>query len=72
VRVSCNIEKHIGRVTSEGRKNTNKIQTKEYLEDYLKRFDFSVDIPGVTTFNLESSNLSVVESAIEIERRIAK
>jgi len=67
IRISCDIEKHIVRVTSEGRKNTNKIQTKESLQDYLQRFDFSVDIPGVKTLDLESSNLSVVESAIEIE-----
>ncbi len=68
VRVSCNIEQHISRVTSEGRKNSNKIQTQKSLEAYLKRFDFSIDIPGVTTFDLESSDLSINESAIEIER----
>lgn len=71
VRLSCNFDEHVRRVTSEKRKNTNKIQTKEYLEDYLSRFDFSVDISGVKTFHLNSTELSIQESAIEIERRIA-
>lgn len=71
VRLSCDFDEHVRRVSSEKRKNTNKIQTKEYLEDYLSRFDFSVDISGVKTFHLNSTELSIQESAIEIERRIA-
>jgi hypothetical protein len=57
-------------VTSDGRKNTNKIQSKDYLENYLSRFDFSVDIPGVKTIHLDNTELGIQESAIEIERRI--
>ena len=70
IRVSCDLDEHISRVTNESRKNTNKIQSKEYLEDYLQRFNFSVDIEGVTTFNLESTKLSIIESAIAIENEI--
>lgn len=70
IRISCGLEEHIRRVTNEGRKNTNKIQSKEYLEDYLNRFNFSVDIEGVETFELNSTRLSIVESAIKIENKI--
>ncbi|MDP5215580.1 AAA family ATPase [Pseudoalteromonas tunicata] len=70
VRLSCDFDEHVRRVTSEKRKNTNKIQSKEYLEDYLSRFDFSVDIAEVETFHLNSTELRIQESAVEIERRI--
>ena len=70
VRLSCDFDEHVRRVTSEGRKNTNKIQSKEYLEDYLARFDFSVDIPGVETVRVENTELSIQESALAIERSI--
>jgi hypothetical protein len=70
IRLSCGFSEHVQRVTSEKRKNTNKIQSKEYLEDYLNRFDFSVDIAGVETFHLNNTKLSIQESASEIEKRI--
>jgi cytidylate kinase len=70
VRLSCDFDEHVRRVTSEGRKNTNKIQTKDDLEEYLSRFDFSVDIPGVETMSLDNSELGVEESAREIEKCI--
>jgi deoxyadenosine/deoxycytidine kinase len=70
VRLSCNFDEHVRRVTSAGRKNTNKIQTREYLEDYLRRFDFSADMPGVETVRLDNTELSIEDSALEIERRI--
>jgi len=70
VRLSCSFDEHIRRVTSENRKNTNKIQTKEYLENYLSRFNFSVDIAGVETYHLDNTELNIQESAIEIEKRI--
>lgn len=70
VRLFCDFDEHVRRVTNESRKNTNKIQSKEYLEDYLSRFDFSVDITGVETFHLDNTKLNIQESAIEIERRI--
>jgi deoxyadenosine/deoxycytidine kinase len=70
VRLSCEFDEHVRRVTSEGRKNTNKIQSKDYLEEYLRRFDFSVDIPSVKSVHLDNTELSVQESALEIERRI--
>lgn len=70
VRLSCDFDEHVRRVTSDGRKNTNKIQSKDYLENYLSRFDFSVDIPGVKTLHLDNTGLSIQESALEIERRI--
>lgn len=70
IRLSCDFDEHVLRVTSENRKNTNKIQSKEYLEDYLNRFDFSVDIAGVDTFHLNNTELNIQESAAEIEKRI--
>ncbi|PCC14542.1 AAA family ATPase [Pseudoalteromonas sp. JB197] len=70
IRLSCDFDKHVLRVTSEKRKNTNKIQSKEYLEDYLNRFDFSVDIAGVETFHLNNTELNIQESAAEIEKHI--
>jgi cytidylate kinase len=70
VRLCCDFDEHVRRVTSEGRKNTNKIQTKEYLEEYLGRFNFAVDIPGVEFVHLDNTELSVQESALEIERRL--
>jgi hypothetical protein len=71
VRLSCEFDEHVRRVTSPGRKNTNKIQTRDILENYLGRFNFSVDIPGVETVRLDNTELGVEESALEIERRIA-
>ena len=70
IRISCDLDEHISRVTNEARKNTNKIQSKEYLENYLNRFNFSVDIEGVETFELNSTKLSISESAIAIENEI--
>jgi len=70
IRISCDLDEHIRRVTNEARKNTNKIQSKEYLEDYLKRFNFSVNINGVETFELNSTKLSITESAVKIENEI--
>ena len=66
VRLSCDFDEHVRRVTSEGRKNTNKIQSKDNLENYLSRFDFSVDIPGVKTVRLDNTKLSIHESSLEI------
>src|SRR5690606_40054925 len=71
IRLSCDFDEHVRRVTSEQRKNTNKIQSREYLEDYLSRFDFSVDIAGVETFHLDNTELDIRESAAEIEKYIA-
>ncbi len=70
VRLSCDFDEHVRRVTSDGRKNTNKIQSKDYLENYLRRFDFSVDVPGVKTVHLDNTELNIQESALEIERRL--
>ncbi len=70
IRISCDLDEHINRVTNESRKNTNKIQSKEHLEGYLQRFNFSVDIEDVKTINLESTKLSIIESAIAIENEI--
>ena len=70
VRLSCDYDEHVRRVTSENRKNTNKIQSKDYLDNYLSRFDFSVDIAGSETLHLNSTKLNIQESAMEIERLI--
>src|SRR5690606_22023127 len=70
IRLSCAFDEHVRRVTSEKRKNTNKIQSKEYLEDYLGRFDFSVDIAGVETFRLDNTEFNIQESVAEIEKYI--
>jgi cytidylate kinase len=70
VRLSCEYEEHVKRVTSNGRRNTNKIQSKEYLDDYLEKFDFSVDIPNVKTLHIDNTAKTIEESAIEIERSI--
>lgn len=67
VRLSCEYEEHIRRVTNEKRKNTNKIQSKNYLDDYLQRFDFTVDIPNVKTFNLDNTGMSIETSAAKVE-----
>lgn len=72
IRVSCDLDEHVSRVTSAGRKNTNKIQTKEYLEDYLMRFNFGVDVPGVNTFHLDSTQLSPAEASSEIAKQIRR
>ena len=70
VRLSCEYEEHVNRVMNNSRKNTNKIQSKKALDDYLKLFDFSVDLPEVETYNLNNTNLSIKESAIKIEAKI--
>ncbi|WP_086933080.1 AAA family ATPase [Agarilytica rhodophyticola] len=70
VRITCDLEEHIARVTSEGRKNTNKIQTKEYLINYLEQFDFGESIPGKSSISLDTTSMSAEESANEIARKL--
>lgn len=70
IRLTCNYNEHVQRVTNTSRQNTNKIQSKEYLDDYLKRFNFSVDIPNVETLQIDNSGMSIEASAIEIESKI--
>lgn len=67
IRLKCELEEHVRRVTSESRKNTNKIQNKEYLLNYLAKFDFAEKIPGVISTTLDTTNLSIRESVAEIE-----
>ncbi|WP_444935411.1 hypothetical protein ACJJIW_13200 [Microbulbifer sp. JMSA004] len=71
VHLECELDEHIRRVTSEGRKNTNKIQKKEYLLDYLEKFDFAAKIPGANSTVLDTTNLSVLESVAKIEASIS-
>lgn len=71
VRLSCDFDEHLSRVCSEQRKNTNKIQSQDYLEDYLNRFNFSVDIAAVETFHLETSRLTIQQSALEIDHYLS-
>lgn len=68
VRLSCEYDEHIKRVTNAGRKNTNKIQSKKHLDDYLERFDFSVDIKNVKTYLLDNTGMSIEASAEAIEK----
>jgi shikimate kinase len=70
VYLECGFDEHVRRVTSEGRKNTNKIQSKKYLESYLAKYDFSENIPGVESATLDTTKLTQLESAIEIEKII--
>ncbi|MCW8092122.1 AAA family ATPase [Alteromonas sp. ASW11-130] len=70
IRLTCDYEEHVKRVTNTGRHNTNKIQSIEYLDDYLKRFDFSVDIPNVETLHIDTTTMSIEASAKDIERSI--
>jgi len=72
IRLSCEYEEHVKRVTNEGRCNTNKIQSKEYLDDYLERFNFSIDIPNVKTLHIDNTAMTIRESAIEIMNNIVK
>ncbi|TMP30420.1 hypothetical protein CWB99_06680 [Pseudoalteromonas rubra] len=70
VRIKCDLDQHIQRVTSTGRKNTNKIQTKEHLLDYLKRFDFGESIPGTSSISLDTTQMSAEESASAIASKL--
>ena len=67
IHVSCKYEKHLQRVRSEGRKNTNKIQSKDYLDSYLKKFDFSSELPNQKSFLLGTTELTAEESATKID-----
>ena len=71
IRLSCAYDEHVCRVIDERRKNTNKIQSKEYLDNYLDKFDFSTDIPKVKTFHLDNTGMSIQATAAEIERYLA-
>lgn len=68
IRLSCAYDEHVSRVIDEGRKNTNKIQSKEYLDNYLARFDFSTDIPRIKTFHMDNTGISIQSTAEKIER----
>lgn len=70
IRLSCDYEEHVQRVTNADRHNTNKIQSKEYLDSYLERFNFSIDIPNVETFHINNTAMNIEVSAKEIERII--
>jgi len=71
IKLSCTYDEHVCRVIDERRKNTNKIQSKEYLDNYLDKFDFSTDIPKVKTFHLDNTGMSIQATAAEIERYLA-
>jgi len=72
IRLSCDYDEHVSRVLGESRKNSNKIQSKSILDEYLQRFDFSHDIPGVETFKLDNTGMSICESAVQIENYLAR
>lgn len=69
-RINCELKEHVARVTSEGRKNTNKIQTEEYLRDYLQRFDFGESIPNVSSYALDTTSMTAEESANAIAAKL--
>ncbi len=70
IRLSCAYDEHVNRVINEGRRNTNKIQSKEYLDEYLARFDFSTDIPNVETIHIDNTGMTVKATAEEIEHHL--
>ena len=70
IRLTCDYDEHVKRVTNTGRHNTNKIQSKEYLDDYLERFNFSVNIPNVKTFQIDNTAMSIEATAKEIGSKI--
>ncbi len=69
VHLTCDYGEHVQRVTSPNRLNTNKIQSKAYLDNYLDRFDFST-LPGMESFHLDSSRLTIATSARQIENHL--
>ncbi|GAB5392598.1 MAG: hypothetical protein Altm2KO_12840 [Alteromonas macleodii] len=69
-RINCELEEHIARVTSNGRKNTNKIQTEEYLRHYLQRFDFGESIPNARSYALDTTSMTPEESANAIAAKL--
>ncbi|OFI35881.1 hypothetical protein BFC17_10585 [Alteromonas lipolytica] len=69
-RINCELKEHIARVTSDGRKNTNKIQTEEYLRDYLQKFDFGESIPNVSSCVLDTTSMTPEESANAIAAKL--
>ncbi|AFT73193.1 hypothetical protein AMEC673_02460 [Alteromonas macleodii str. 'English Channel 673'] len=71
IKLSCAYDEHVSRVIDERRKNTNKIQSKEYLDNYLNKFDFSTDIPKVQTFHIDNTGMSIQATAAEIEHYLA-
>lgn len=62
-RIKCDLPVHVKRVTSDGRKNTNKIQSEEYLSDYLQRFQFGETIPNVSSSAIDTTLMTAEESA---------
>lgn len=68
--LKCDLQEHIARVKSEGRKNSNKIQTEAYLRDYLQRFDFGETIPGANSITLDTTSMSAEESAAAIAAKL--
>ena len=70
IRLTCDYDEHVNRVTNTGRHYTNKIQSKEYLDDYLERFNFSVNIPNVKTFQIDNTAMSIEATAKKIESKI--
>lgn len=69
-RINCDLTEHVARVTSDGRKNTNKIQTEEYLHDYLQKFDFGESIPNVSSYAIDTTLMTPEESANAIAAKL--
>lgn len=67
IKLTCDYDEHLRRVLSDGRKNTNKIQSKQYLDSYLSKFNFSSQIPNAETLVLETTQLAVAQSVNKIE-----
>ncbi|GAB2700946.1 hypothetical protein GCM10027170_35080 [Aliiglaciecola aliphaticivorans] len=72
IRISCAYDEHVSRVINPGRKNTNKIQSKAYLDKYLRDFDFSTDIPNVETFHIDNTHMTIQATAEKIECYLQK
>ena len=70
VKLSCGYEAHIKRVTHPNRRNTNKIQSQASLDNYLQRFDFSKELPGVKTFHLDNTRMTIEASASAINHHV--
>jgi len=64
--LKCSLKEHMARVTSVGRKNTNKIQTEAYLERYLQKFEFGETIPNISSTTIDTTELTAEQSASAI------
>jgi hypothetical protein len=66
VLLTCDLEEQTKRVSNESRKRYGKLRDVEELKALSIKYDFSVTIPGIESFTIDTTRLSATDVAKKI------